>query len=284
MDSVTDIGAQTGLLGVIGHPISHSLSPRLHNAAFRSQGLNLVYLAFDVLPKSLSAAIEGLRALRIQGANVTVPHKEAIVSLLDRLDPLAQRIGAVNTIVCEDGWLVGHNTDVEGFRAALHSVLPSGARGRRCLLAGAGGAARAVAAALVEEGAAAVWVYNRTRSRAEALCADAMSWGARTCEPLGAELLAEYGCSADIVINATSIGIDPDIEEMPFSVDILSSHQVVFDLVYGVVPTLLLREAAAKGAATIDGLEMLLMQAASSYRLWTGLNAPLAVMRHASGR
>ena len=165
-----DVTASTGLVAVLGHPVAHSLSPRMHNAAFRAQGVDMVYLAFDVHPERLGAAVDGLRALGLRGANVTVPHKERVILLLDEVEPLAARLGAVNTIVNEDGRLMGHNTDVAGFREALRTVRPEGARGLRCLVAGAGGAARAVVAALIEDGAARIWVYNRTHARAVSLC------------------------------------------------------------------------------------------------------------------
>jgi shikimate dehydrogenase len=267
--------------------VGHSLSPRIHNAALRAQGLDFVYLAFDVAPGCLTAAVGGILALGARGFNVTVPHKQQILHLLDGLDPLAAQVGAVNTVVNDRGRLIGYNTDVEGFSRALHSVLPAGARGRRCLVAGAGGAARAVVAALVGEGAEQVWVYNRTSVRAEELCAVAAAWGGGACAPVGEEMLARIGESADIVINATTVGLDPAVKEAPFPVDIVNSHQAVIDLVYGTAPTSFLRQARARGAATVDGVEMLLMQAASSYRLWTGVDAPLRVMRQAlsqSGR
>lgn len=274
-----DISARTGLLAVIGHPVGHSLSPQIHNAALRAQGLDYVYLAFDVLPSMLTMAVEGLRAVGARGANVTVPHKQEVLSLMDELDPLAARVGAVNTIVNESGRLVGYNTDVAGFQKALRLLLPDGAEGRRCLVAGAGGAARAVLAALAAEKADEIWVFNRTPARAEALCAAAAGWGARRCEPVGREMLSEVGGSVDIVVNATTVGLDPAVKEVPFPVDIVCSRQAVIDLVYGPAVTSFVRHAQAQGAATIDGLEMLLMQAASSYRLWTGRDAPLDVMR-----
>jgi hypothetical protein len=157
-----ELGSHTGMLALFGHPIRHSLSPRIHNAALQVHGLDLVYLAFDVRPEELPAAISGIRALGIRGANLTVPHKEAALALLDEVDPLAARVGAVNTVVNGDGQLMGYNTDIFGFSAALRTVMPEGAKGRDCLVIGAGGAARAVVAALVEDGAATVYVNNRS--------------------------------------------------------------------------------------------------------------------------
>ncbi|MGI5939584.1 MAG: shikimate dehydrogenase [Thermoleophilia bacterium] len=275
----TDITAQTGLLALLGHPVRHSLSPRIHNAALQAQGVNMVYLAFDVPPSLLSPAVEGLRTLGVRGANITIPHKEHVVGLLDRLDPLADQVGAVNTIVNDDGVLSGHNTDVEGFQSALRSLLPEGAEGRRCLVAGAGGAARAVLAALVAERVQTIWVLNRTLSRAEALCSTAIEWGADYCAPITEDHLDQVGPSADVIVNATSVGLDPAGKGSPFPADILNSNQAVIDLVYGSAPTALMRQAQARGALTIDGTEMLLIQAANAYRLWTGIDAPLDIMR-----
>jgi len=276
-----DITSTTRLLAVIGHPIAHSLSPRIHNSAFRAQSLDFVYVAFDVQPSALVTAVEGLRSLGFRGANVTVPHKQHVLKLMDELDPLAARVGAVNTVVNEEGRLLGHNTDVAGFSAALRGVLPQGAAGKRCLVAGAGGAARAVVAALAAEGANTVWVFNRTSARAEELCVAARQWGAALCEPVRTESLLEVGKQADIVINATSVGLDPTVKATPVPVDIFSSRQVVVDLVYGRAATEFVSQARARGAETIDGLDMLLMQAASSYTLWTGVQAPLDIMRSA---
>jgi shikimate dehydrogenase len=278
-----EITAHTRLVGVLGHPIGHSLSPQIHNKAFAAQGVDAVYVAFDVHPEQLPSAAAGIRALGMWGANVTVPHKEAIVSLLDEVEPLAARIGAVNTIVNKDGRLFGHNTDAAGFLSALHSVKASGAQGLRCLVAGAGGAARAIVAGLSTDGAAEIWVHNRTFGRAEALCAAASGWGSTPCEAITDEELAERVQAAELLVNATSVGLAGAVKESAFPVDILVSSQVVIDVVYGPRPTALVAAAEARGATALDGREMLVMQAASSYRLWTGLEPPLEAMRKSLG-
>jgi shikimate dehydrogenase len=274
-----EITARTGLVGVLGHPISHSLSPIMHNAAFQAQGVDMVYLAFDVVPGRLAEAVAGMRALNMKGANVTIPHKQAVAALLDVVDPLAARVGAVNTIVNEQGRLIGFNTDVAGFLAALRSVRAAGGQGLRCLVAGAGGAARAVVAGLAEDGATEIWVYNRTEARAISLCESAAEWGRPRCEAVSAAGLRDRVRNADLVVNATSVGLEPSVKETAFPVDILSSSQIVMDLVYGPRPTSLVAGAAASGATALDGREMLLMQAASSYRLWTGAEPPVEAMR-----
>jgi len=277
-----EIGAQTCLVGLFGHPVRHSLSPRMHNAAFRLQGLDLVYLAFDVVPDELPAAIAGLRALGMRGANLTVPLKESVLPLLDNVEALAQRVGAVNTIVNDGGVLAGHNTDVAGFTKALHVVLPEGAKDRRCLVVGAGGAARAVLAALVQEEAAVASVYNRHPERAAALCAVAGAWGLTDCRAVGEDALDTVARDADVIVNATPLGLASSVKEMPFPVDTIHSDQVVIDLVYGPGRTALVEAALARGAVAIDGKEMLVMQAALAYRLWTGLEPPVDAMRESA--
>ncbi|MBN1321891.1 MAG: shikimate dehydrogenase [Thermoleophilia bacterium] len=282
--SETIVAARAGVLGVIGHPVSHSLSPRIHNAAFQAQGLDLVYVAFDVPPDDLPAAMAGVRALGMRGVNVTVPHKQAVVRYVDQISPLAERVGAVNTVVNDDGRLVGHNTDVLGFRKALRSLLPEGAQGRRCLVVGAGGAARAVVAALFEDGAECVWICNRTHERAVALCAAAATWGRTVCEVVPPDRLREVVLSTELLVNATSVGLAGSVKEFALPVDTVHSGHVVVDLVYSNSATPLVNAARARGALTADGMEMLVMQAAESYSLWTGLTPPVDVMRESVGR
>lgn len=278
MSDQARMGANTGLLGLFGHPVRHTLSPRVHNAAFRHQGLDLVYLAFDVLPERLPAAIVGMKALGMLGVNLTVPHKEAVLPLLDEVDPLALQVGAVNTVVNRAGTLHGYNTDMSGFSAALASVLSGGPAGRRCLVLGAGGAARAVVAALVEQGGS-VFVHNRTQSRAVDLCRAAEAWGPGQCRVVVSERLDETALAADVIVNATTIGLQGEVKELPIPVDTLHSGQVVVDLVYGTGPTTLVEVARQRGAVAVDGKEMLVMQAALAYRLWTGVEPPLQLMR-----
>lgn len=275
----TEISAATGLLCVLGHPVRHSLSPRIHNAALRHQKLDMVYLAFDVEDGRLGGAFEALRLLGARGANLTIPHKEAALPLLDEVDPAAARIGAVNTIVNEQGRLIGYNTDASGFAAALRTVRTEGARGLRCLVVGAGGAARAVVAALVDGEAEHVWVSNRTGERAAALCSAAAAWGKVPCEAIAPEAAVRVAAGADLVVNATSLGLVKRVKDFAIDVDTLHSGHIVVDLVYGPRSTDLVEAARARGACAIDGKEMLVMQAADSYRLWTGLEPPVDVMR-----
>jgi shikimate dehydrogenase len=278
-DESADIGAHTGLLGIFGHPVRHTLSPRIHNAALRQQGLDFVYVAFDVLPQDLPAAIIGMRALGMRGINLTMPHKQTVIELLDDVDPIAGKVGAVNTVVNEAGRLTGSNTDISGFAASLRTVSPNGAGGLDCLVLGAGGAARAAVAALVADGAASVCLHNRTIAKAEGLCAAAASWGTIPCRVVPAGELLATVASADLIVNATSVGLEGSVKELLFPVDTVHSGQVVVDLVYGKETTALVKAARRRGAAAIDGREMLLMQAALAYKAWTGRDAPMDAMR-----
>ena len=272
-------GAETRLIWLLGHPVSHSFSPRIHNAAFRYQGLDYRYEAHDVLPERLSAALVEMRRVGVRGANLTLPLKELVPPLLDVVDPQAAAIGAVNTIVNDEGRLYGHNTDVDGFTSALRTILPAGARGLDCLVVGAGGAARAAVAALLSDQPKRVMVANRTSERAVHLCASIPVEVQSPCLALSLEQAAILAGEVDLVVNATSIGLADSVKDFPLDVDSFHSGQVLFDLVYGLVTTSLVQRARMRGALAVDGREMLLQQAARSYELWTGQKAPLEVMR-----
>jgi shikimate dehydrogenase len=273
------VTAATRLACLIGHPVGHSRSPSMHNAAFEAQGIDMRYVAFDVSSERLPAAIEGLRALGIVGANVTVPHKETVVALLDTVDSTARRIGAVNTIVNQDGVLSGHNTDIHGFLTALEQAWGRSPRGSRCLVLGAGGSARAIVAGLALEEAAEVWVFNRTLSRARELCAAVASWSTVPCRAVGESELITVAQQADLIVNATSVGMGDSVKLSPIPVDILTRSHVIVDITYGPEPTALVRAGRSLGGICLDGLEMLVRQAARSYELWTGRMAPIDRMR-----
>lgn len=269
----------TRFIWLLGHPVAHSLSPRLHNAAFRHQGLHIRYLAVDVPPEELSQAVFRMRHLEILGANVTIPHKETVIPLLDSTDPQAARVGAVNTVVNNNGHLVGHNTDILGFQAALRTLMPTGAHGSSCLVIGAGGAAKAVVASLLLDGPDEIWVANRTLERAVKLCTSIGQGAEGICAPIGLNQVRDVARHVEIVVNATSLGLPVSVKEFPLAVDTLHSGQVLIDVVYGFAPTPLVSAARARGVLAIDGKEMLLQQAARSYELWTGGEAPVKVMR-----
>jgi shikimate dehydrogenase len=273
------VTAATRLVCLIGHPVDHSRSPLMHNAAFEAQGIDMRYVAFDVSSEELPQAIGGLRALGIVGANITVPHKEAVLSLLDTVDPTARSIGAVNTIVNQDGVLSGHNTDIHGFLMALERGWGRGPRGSRCLVLGAGGSARAVVAGLARAEAAEIWVFNRTLSRARELCAAVASWSSVPCSAVGESELLTAARQAELLVNATSVGMGDTVKVSPIPVDILTRRHVIVDLTYGPEETALIRGGHSVGAICLDGLEMLVQQAARAYELWTGRMAPIDRMR-----
>ena len=261
------VGPRTRLAAVLGDPVEHSLSPAMHNAAFAAAGVDAVLLALRVAPEDLAEAVAGLRAIGAIGLSVTVPHKQAIVPLLDRIEPPADRIGAVNCVAVEPGGaLVGHNTDAAGFVDGAGPVA-----GCRIVLLGAGGAARAVHAGLSEAGAASIAVVARAPARVDWV--QARPWQADTLRGLCA------GC--DLLVDCTSAGLDPATEARlpaPIPLDALPAGARVATLVYH-RETALVAAARRRGLATFDGRAMLLHQGARAFTLWTGRPAPLEVMR-----
>lgn len=268
--------ATTRIAGVIGDPVRHSLSPTLHNAAFRAVELDWVYVAFDVAAGSAGDAIRGMRALRIDGLNVTMPHKADVIPSLDALSPTAERLGAVNTVGWRGSELYGDNTDGAGFLDSLRDDQGIDVDGMRCVVLGAGGAARAVVLALAEAGAAEVVVVNRTESTAATAASLAGARG-RVGTPDDAK-------DAALLVNATPLGMGVWEGEIPVDGRHLGPGQVVCDLVYFPHTTALLEAARAAGAVAVNGLGMLIHQAAHAFRLWTGEDPPLAVMSAAALR
>jgi shikimate dehydrogenase len=274
----------TLLAGVIGDPVAHSRSPALHNAAFAWLGIPARYELWPTTAAGLPARIESLRAPHILGANVTLPHKIAVVPLLDRLDAQAETIGAVNTIVRQpDGSLIGANTDAPAFLASLREDAGYDPANQSVVILGASGAARAAAVALVAAGVRRLVVANRTLERAETLLGDVLAAAASDPQLIALALddpeLPPLLAEATLLVNATSLGWHGD--ESPLAADLIAPGMLVFDLVYR--PTRLLRDAAARGARTLDGLGMLVRQAALAFERWTGRAAPLDVMRAALG-
>ncbi|HMK93168.1 MAG TPA: shikimate dehydrogenase [Thermoleophilia bacterium] len=280
---MTAISGSTRLTGIIGWPVEHSLSPAMHNAAFAASGLDMAYVALPVAPGALAAAVGGLAALGFVGVNVTIPHKTDVVAFLDELADDAARIRAVNTIVVRDGRLLGHNTDVGGFERALREIVPEGIEGGEALLLGAGGAARAVALGLLRQGVQRLVVADRTPARAHELLA--LAGGEEGVEgrvvALDALTPADVA-GADVLVNATSLGMSAELKVPGVLVDNIRRDHIVFDVVYGKRPTKPLARARAVGARAVDGLGMLAWQAALAFELWTGRPAPLDVMRSAA--
>jgi len=262
----------TRLAGVIGAPIRHSLSPVIFNAAFEACDLDWAYLAFEVADGEAARALEAMRALDFGGLSVTMPHKDAVAALVDRRTPEAEALGAVNCVVPSDGGLLGANTDGPGFVDALAAEVGFEMQGRRVVVFGAGGAARAIVFALGRAGAADVTVVNRTTARGEVAAALAGSVG-HTGD-------ADAIAGADLVVNATSIGMGDGT--LPFDPAALSEVQVVADIVYHPSPTPLVAAARGRGLVAVDGLGMLVHQAAHAFRLWTGAEPPIGAMTNAA--
>jgi shikimate dehydrogenase len=268
-DSSPTINGATQVYGILGRPVAHSLSPAMHNAAFRKVGLNAVYVAFPVA--DLAQAVAGLRGLQIPGVSVTIPLKEDIIPLLDEIDPRAEKIGAVNTVVNRDGQLTGYNTDWQGALLALTEKTEIA--GQRVLILGAGGAAKAIAFAVQEQGGQ---VAITDVDLAKALALSRKLW----VEVVAPDHLEDY--PADILINATPVGMAPRSGHIPLDPALLGRFGVVMDIVYKPLQTRLLQEASARGCQVIDGLRMLIHQGAAQFELWTGRPAPLEVMARAA--
>jgi shikimate dehydrogenase len=267
-------------VGVIGWPVEHSVSPQMHNAAFHDLGLDWCYLPFAVPPQRITQAVNGIRALGLRGANVTVPHKQTVLALVDELTPAARAIGAVNTIINHDEKLIGHNTDAGGFLRALREagIMPEGCR---AMVLGAGGAARAVVYALAQAGAQVV-ILNRTPERAIQLATEftgVNDVALLRAGALDATTLDKEAPYAQLVVNTTPLGMWPNLDTSPWIPEVpFPAEARLFDLIYNPRETRLMRGARAAGALAVDGLAMLVHQGAEALELWTGAKPPVEVM------
>jgi len=259
------IDQRTNLYGVIGYPLGHSLSPAMQNAAISAGNLNAVYLALET--RDLKNCMKGVRALGIKGLSVTIPYKTDIMPLLDEVHPLADRIGAVNTVVCNNDRLTGYNTDAVGLLRALEEKtdLP----GKRALILGAGGAARAAGFVLKESGIE-VTIANRSEDRGRALAR------ALSCSFLPLDHLKSV--SHDLLINTTPVGMTPHEDQCPVPDTVLRGGMIVMDIIYNPLETLFLKRARKQGCFTINGLTMFVYQGAEQFRLWTGMEPPIDTM------
>jgi shikimate dehydrogenase len=281
---MSEITGKTRLLGVIGHPIGHSLSPLMHNAALTELGENYVYVAFPIKPEDLATAIAGLGSIGVVGFSVTIPHKQTIMPFLSQITPTAKLVGAVNTVWwTEQGWQ-GTNTDVEGFVAPLKELAQDWRKVKPVVL-GNGGAARAVVVGLAQLGCPEIQIVGRNLEKLEAF---KNSWSRAD---FNSELsvypwqaLAELIPSTALLINTTPLGMTPHLEQSPVEEDLmsgLSSSAIAYDLIYTPRPTRFLQQAADQGATIIDGLEMLVQQGAAALRLWLQKPVPVDIMRQA---
>jgi shikimate dehydrogenase len=262
------IDPDTMLYGVVGNPLTHTLSPALHNAAFSALGLNAVYLAFET--RDIEGALKGMRALGLKGLSVTRPYKSAAIPWLDEVEDLARQIGAVNTIVNQDGRLIGYNTDADAALQALERRLDL--FGKTALILGAGGAARAIGFMLKDSGVK-LTIVNRSRERGEAL--------ARALNCAYRPWTEAAGIPADVIIQTTPVGLHPFDDQSPLPAEAFNKEMTVMDIIYNPLETRLLRLARERGCVTINGLEMFIAQGAEQFRRWTGLEPPLRVMKEA---
>ncbi len=280
-----EITGHTGLTALLGHPVAHSISPQMHNEAFRLLGLDFVYLAFDVGPDGLRDAFEGLKAFQVQGFNLTMPLKTAILPYLDDLTPAARLAGAVNTVYQKNGRYIGHNTDGAGYMRSLADAGFS-VTGEKMTLLGAGGAATAICVQAALDGVSAIDMFKRKNAsfaRTEAFCAriaEQTGCRIRLLDIADTGLLAESLKDSAILTNATNVGMAPDIVHsiLP-DASLLPSHVIVSDIIYNPRETLLLRQAREAGCPAINGLYMLLFQGAEAFRCWTGQEMPVEEIR-----
>ncbi|OPA78363.1 shikimate dehydrogenase [Paenibacillus selenitireducens] len=273
------ISSEASVFGVIGDPIRHSKSPLMHNSALQALGIDGVYTALHVKPEDIGEAIRGIRALGFRGINVTIPHKLNVIPLLDELDEGAKFIGAVNTIVNDKGRLIGYNTDGIGYVRSLKEEVEPDLAGRRILVIGAGGAARGIVYALTQESPEVIWIANRTIERAEELALALQHCG--NLVGIGTEQISDICGDVDIIINTTSVGMFPHMEETPISLEGFRTDIIVSDLIYNPLETTILRQARERGSRTHGGLGMFVYQGAYAFEYWTGQTAPIEVMRQA---
>lgn len=276
-----DISGKTKVCALIGDPIEHTMSPAMHNAAFNELGLDYVYVAFGVKPEELAGAINGMKSLGMPGWNVTIPHKVNVIPLLDKLDPLAEKIGAVNTVVNDNGILTGHNTDATGF---LQAMLEKGVEpeGKNIAIMGAGGAARAVSFILADRGAYPV-ILNRIEEldwaeNLAAMISKEFDIDVPAME-LTKENLGKVLDDAGILVNATSVGMSPNDDVSPAPAELLKADLTVYDVIYNPIKTRLLRDAEASGATIIGGIDMLVWQGIMAFEKWTGQKPPFDLMK-----
>ncbi|MBD2596779.1 shikimate dehydrogenase [Nostoc spongiaeforme FACHB-130] len=283
---MTKITGTTKLLGVIGHPVEHSLSPLMHNAAISELGLDYVYLPLPIAPDNLEIAIAGFAAIGVTGFSVTIPHKQAIMPLLSEITPVAQAIGAVNTVTRQNQRWIGTNTDIEGFIAPLQTTYQQDWSQKVAVILGNGGAARAVVAGCYQLGFAEIYVVGRNEQR---LIEFRDSWGS---SPIAEKLqvytwasLAKLIPQAHLLVNTTPIGMYPQVENSPLSVAEMADlpqGAIAYDLIYIPQPTKFLQQAQNQGAIAIDGLEMLVQQGAAALKIWLQTETvPVEIMRQA---
>lgn len=272
------ITSKTRVVGIFGHPVEHSLSPIIHNACFSALNLPFVYVAFDVT--DVEKAVQGIRALGIRGVSVTIPHKISVIKYLDKIEGIAQKIGAVNTIINEENKLIGYNTDAYGISAAFREAGVY-LNGKRCLILGSGGAARAAAFVICEAGPESLAIASIENDQLTVLINDLIKNYKYNINGINwtDESIKKLFESSEIIINATPVGMWPRVDESPVNPDLIQKGHIVFDVIYTPPETKFLRVAKKRSSTTISGVEMFVHQAAEQFRLFTGVNASLQIIR-----
>ncbi|HET7318454.1 MAG TPA: shikimate dehydrogenase [Nitrospirota bacterium] len=277
------ISGKTKIYGIFGFPVEHTFSPGMHNAAFRKLGMDACYVPFAVNPSRLKDAVKAVIPLGLGGLNITVPHKEKVIAWLDQLSEEARLIGAVNTIEVKEGRLIGHNTDGRGFIRSLRDGAGFDPKGKSVLIAGAGGAARAVGFCLALAKAEKIAVYDVDAGKAARLARDIRRKTGIAAEALSSRMLAAASNEAHCVINATPLGLKKN-DPLPLGRELIRPHHLVCDLVYNPPETGLLKAAKDRGARRLPGIGMLLYQGVIAFEQWTGARAPVPVMKYALAR
>lgn len=279
-----NITAKTKILGIFGYPTGHTISPAMHNAVIKALRLDMVYLPFEVKPSELREAIKCIKSIGMIGVNITIPHKEAVIKFIDDVSEEARHIGAVNTIVNKDGRLIGHNTDGYGYITSLKEECNFNPKGKNIAILGAGGAARGILVALSVKKPKTIVIANRTLARAISLIKAFKGKFPETkfkAVDLNKDILKKYFKEIELLVNTTSVGMKKN-ETVEIPLELLPKTAVVSDIVYNPLETLLLKKAKKLGLTTHSGLGMLVHQGVKSFKLWTGMDAPIEVMRKAA--
>ncbi|MDW7668126.1 MAG: shikimate dehydrogenase [Bacillota bacterium] len=276
------INTKTELLGLLGNPLEHSFSPVMHNKSYEKNNLNYLYLPLEIEEGSIKDVLMGIKHMKFIGFNVTIPYKLKIMEFLDEIDPLAKKIGSVNTVKITNGKLIGFNTDGTGFVKSLERDSKIDVNENKFLLLGAGGASRSIAMTLADKGAEQIFIANRTVKKAKELSEEINNKVRRCCSYVdinNTENMKKTSNTVDIIINTTSLGMYPNIEGCPLDINLLLKKHLVTDIVYNPVKTKLLREAENKGCRIQSGLGMLINQAAEAFEIWTEKKAPIKDMK-----
>ena len=277
------ISGRTKIYGIFGYPIEHTFSPGMHNAAFKKLGMDACYIPFAVHPDTLATAVRSILPLQLQGLNVTIPHKESVIPLMDELSEEARHIGAMNTIEVKEGRLIGHSTDGRGFLRSLREDAGFSPEGKKFLIVGAGGAGRAIGFSLALAGAGRISFRDVEHDRAAVLVRDIREKTGAQVHNLTEVSVEEHAADADCLINATPLGLQ-NSDPLPLQKDYISKKHLVCDLVYNPPETKLLKAAKSRGAGSVHGLGMLLYQGVIALEIWTGGKAPVTVMKNALAR